>query len=70
MSARVVVLSVLALASASIAYAQEDHSHASHDPNAHCYSTCRTCEIGMTAGTGQTYSSIAYLVWDALCSED
>lgn len=31
MSARVLVFSVLALASASIAYAQEDHSHASHE---------------------------------------
>src|SRR6186997_749082 len=31
MSARVLVLSVLAFASASIAYAQEDHSHASHE---------------------------------------
>lgn len=31
-----------------------------------CYSTCRTCEIGMTAGTGQVYSNIVHLVYDAL----
>ncbi|MCX7718992.1 MAG: FAD-binding oxidoreductase [Candidatus Sumerlaeaceae bacterium] len=30
------------------------------------YSTCRTCEIGMTAGTGRVYSSIVYLVLEAL----
>lgn len=31
-----------------------------------CYSTCRTCEIGMMAGTGEVYSSIIHLVYDAL----
>ncbi|MCX7017590.1 MAG: FAD-binding and (Fe-S)-binding domain-containing protein [bacterium] len=30
------------------------------------YSTCRTCEIGMTEATGETYQSIAYLCYDAL----
>jgi D-lactate dehydrogenase len=30
------------------------------------YSTCRTCEIGMTAATGQVYQSIVYLCYDAL----
>ena len=30
------------------------------------YSTCRTCEIGMTAGTGKTYQSVVYLCYDAL----
>lgn len=30
------------------------------------YSTCRTCEIGMTAGTGEVYQSIAYLCYEAL----
>jgi D-lactate dehydrogenase len=33
------------------------------------YSTCRTCEIGMTAGTGRVYSSIVYLVLEALESD-
>lgn len=32
----------------------------------HCYSTCRTCEIGMTAATGQVYQSIIHLCYDAL----
>ncbi len=32
------------------------------------YSTCRTCEIGMTAATGQVYQSIVYLCYDALNS--
>lgn len=31
-----------------------------------CYSTCRTCEIGMTAGAGEVYRSIAHLCYDAL----
>lgn len=33
------------------------------------YSTCRTCEMGMTASTGETYSSIIHLVYDALKAE-
>ena len=31
-----------------------------------CYSTCRTCEIGMTAGIGDTYAGIVHLCYDAL----
>jgi len=34
--------------------------------NVGCYSSCRTCEIGMTAGTGQVYSGIVHLVYEAL----
>jgi len=30
------------------------------------YSTCRTCEIGMTRATGYYYRNIAYLAWEAL----
>jgi len=30
------------------------------------YSTCRTCEMGMTATTGKAYASIIQLVYDAL----
>lgn len=33
-----------------------------------CYSTCRTCEIGMTAATQEIYQSIVYLCYDALVS--
>jgi D-lactate dehydrogenase len=32
------------------------------------YSTCRTCEIGMTAATHESYQSIVYLCYDALVS--
>lgn len=30
------------------------------------YSTCRTCEIGMTRATGRSYRSVVYLVHEAL----
>jgi D-lactate dehydrogenase len=30
------------------------------------YSTCRTCEIGMSAATGRVYQSVVYLCYDAL----
>ena len=30
------------------------------------FSTCRTCEMGMTAGSGKVYQSIAYLVAEAI----
>ena len=30
------------------------------------YSTCRTCEVGMTAGTGKVYQSVVNLCYDAL----
>ena len=30
------------------------------------YSTCRTCEIGMSRATGASYSSAAHLVYRAL----
>ena len=30
------------------------------------YSTCRTCEIGMTVGTGKVYQSVVHLCYDAL----
>jgi len=35
-------------------------------PNATAYSTCRTCEIGMTRATGASYTSAAHLVYRAL----
>ena len=34
--------------------------------NATAYSTCRTCEIGMTRATGLSYASAAHLVYRAL----
>ena len=30
------------------------------------YSTCRTCEIGMTAAVKEVYRSVVYLCYDAL----
>lgn len=35
-------------------------------PEATAYSTCRTCEIGMTRATGLSYASAAHLVYRAL----
>lgn len=40
-----------------------------HGNKADCYSTCRTCEIGMTAATKRVYQSIVYLCYDALISK-
>lgn len=37
--------------------------------DARYYSTCRTCEMGMAATTGQAYGSIIHLVYDALVTE-
>ena len=34
--------------------------------DATAYSTCRTCEIGMTRATGLSYASAAHLVYRAL----
>jgi D-lactate dehydrogenase len=34
--------------------------------NPGCYSTCRTCELGMTAAVGRPYASIVHLVREAL----
>jgi D-lactate dehydrogenase len=31
-----------------------------------CYSTCRTCELGMTAATGHAYAGLIHLVREAL----
>jgi D-lactate dehydrogenase len=41
-----------------------------YPPNARHYSTCRTCELGLTAATGRVYSSIVYLVHEAVCRRD
>jgi D-lactate dehydrogenase len=35
-------------------------------PDSGCYSTCRTCEIGLTQATGRRYASLVHLVWEAL----
>jgi D-lactate dehydrogenase len=38
----------------------------SADPDARLFSTCRTCEIGLSRGVGRPYRSIAHLVREAL----
>jgi len=39
-------------------------------PGASAYSTCRTCEIGMSRATGLSYASAAHLVYRALGLKD
>jgi D-lactate dehydrogenase len=36
------------------------------DPDAACYSTCRTCEIGMTRATGRPFRPLAALVHESM----
>ncbi len=36
------------------------------EEGATAYSTCRTCEIGMSRATGMSYASAAHLVYRAL----
>lgn len=56
---------------AHFARASEAHCNAkdSDGCDTRYYSTCRTCEMGMTATTGQAYASIIQLVYDALQAE-
>ncbi len=52
--------------SATADEAREVLEYARQDPDAMFLSTCRTCEMGVTAGSGLPYRSIAYLVADAI----
>ena len=36
------------------------------DPGAGCYSTCRTCEIGMSRAVGRPFRSLLHLVHEAV----
>lgn len=49
---------------------EESQSVRELPPNARHYSTCRTCEIGMSQATGRPYSSIIYLVHEAVCQPE
>jgi D-lactate dehydrogenase len=46
--------------------AEAEDVHALETAGATGYSTCRTCEIGMSRATGMSYTSAAHLVYKAL----
>jgi D-lactate dehydrogenase len=52
--------------SATAEEAKEVQEYARCEPNSLFLSTCRTCEVGVTAGSGLPYQSLAYLVADAI----
>jgi D-lactate dehydrogenase len=52
--------------SATAQEAKEVQEYARCEPNSLFLSTCRTCEVGVTAGSGLPYQSLAYLVADAI----
>ena len=51
---------------ATRAEADEVRSLLADSPSSAAYSTCRTCEIGMSRATGSSYLSAAHLVHRAL----
>ena len=53
-------------ASATLAEAAEVRELVARDPRAGCYSTCRTCEIGMSRAVGRRYDSLVALVHEAV----
>jgi D-lactate dehydrogenase len=50
--------------------AEAEDVHALETPGVTAYSTCRTCEIGMSRATGLSYTSAAHLVYRALSLKD
>jgi D-lactate dehydrogenase len=52
--------------SATAAEAAEVAGLLEREPNAACYSTCRTCEIGMSRAVGRSYRSLFALVHEAV----
>ena len=53
-------------ASATAAEAAEVRGLLEREPGAGCYSTCRTCEIGMTRAVGRTFRPLVALVHEAV----
>jgi D-lactate dehydrogenase len=53
-------------ASATVAEAAEVRSLLEREPQAACYSTCRTCEIGMSRAVGRPFRPILALVHEAV----
>jgi D-lactate dehydrogenase len=52
--------------SATVAEAAEVKALCERDPEAECFSTCRTCEIGMTRAVGRSFRPILALVHEAV----
>ncbi len=53
-------------ASATAAEASEVRRILDREPGAGCYSTCRTCEIGMSRAVGRPFRSLLHLVHEAV----
>ena len=53
-------------ASATVDEAAEIRHLLERDPDAGCYSTCRTCEIGMSRAVGRPFRSLLHLVHEAV----
>jgi D-lactate dehydrogenase len=53
-------------ASATAAEAAEVRRILDREPGAGCYSTCRTCEIGMSRAVGRQFRSLLHLVHEAV----
>jgi D-lactate dehydrogenase len=53
-------------ASATAAEAAEVRRILDREPGAGCYSTCRTCEIGMSRAVGRPFRSLLHLVHEAV----
>ena len=53
-------------ASATAAEAAEVRRILDREPGASCYSTCRTCEIGMSRAVGRPFRSLLQLVHEAV----
>jgi hypothetical protein len=49
-----------------VAEAAEVKGLLEREPQAACYSTCRTCEIGMSRAVGRRYRSLHELVHEAV----
>ncbi len=53
-------------ASATLAEAAEVRRILERDPEAGCYSSCRTCELGMSRALGRPFRSLVHLVHEAV----
>jgi D-lactate dehydrogenase len=53
-------------ASATAVEAAEVRRILEREPSASCYSTCRTCEIGMSRAVGRPFRSLLHLVYEAV----
>jgi D-lactate dehydrogenase len=58
------------LTASAAAHEAEEVRALTADDEAALYSTCRTCEIGMTRAVGKPYASLVHLVHDTLASPE